>query len=69
MKTVHVALAVYARAQAANDEASSNPLPSEAQHEGVEAAANQLASGCGWDPFEVWRTRIKGAQKSDPRES
>jgi hypothetical protein len=66
MKTVHVALAVYARAQAANEEAGSTPLPSEERHEGAEDAANQSAGG--WDPFEVWRTRIKSAQKSDPRE-
>jgi hypothetical protein len=67
MKTVHVALAVYARAQAANEEASTSLLSAEEQHEGAEDAANQPAGG--WDPFEVWRTRIKSAQKSDPREN
>lgn len=66
MKTVHVALAVYARAQAANEEADS-PLSPEVRHEGAEEAANLPASG--WDPFEVWRTRIKSAQKSGPREN
>jgi hypothetical protein len=63
MKTVHVALSVYTRAQAANDEAAAKTLSAGEPHEGAEDAANQPAGG--WDPFEVWRTRIKAAQKSD----
>ena len=66
MKTVHVALAVYARTQAANEEADSSTLSPDDPQGSAGDAANQPASG--WDPFEVWRTRIKAAQKSDPRE-
>jgi hypothetical protein len=67
MKTVHGALAVYARAQAANDEAGASSISSAEQQDSGEDAAIHPAGG--WDPFEVWRTRIKAAQKSDPRDS
>jgi hypothetical protein len=70
MKTVHGALAVYARAKAANDEEVADTISPEQAHDATDAtddAANQSASG--WDPFEVWRTRIKVAPKSDHHES
>ena len=65
MKTVHVGLTVYARAKAANDEENAI-LSSEDKHEDTPDPANLTPTG--WDPFEVWRTRIKAA-KSGPTDN
>jgi hypothetical protein len=63
MKTVQVALAIYARGQAANEEADSSTPSTETPRDSADDAANHPTPG--WDPFEVWRTRIKTGQKSD----
>ena len=39
------------------------PMPTAANEEFVAAAAHRST---GWDPFEVWRTRVRGAQH-DPK--
>jgi hypothetical protein len=55
MKKNPLALTVYRTVKAANDDGSSatpalaNPIP----------AHLPLAGRSGWDPFEVWRTRIR----------
>jgi hypothetical protein len=40
-----------------------NPQPLSAAANEEFAAAARAASG-GWDPFEVWRTRVKAAQNN-----
>ncbi|GEM_PF-1050805 len=54
MKKNPLALSVYRKIKAANDEVSAAGSP-------TAAASTQRPAGqrAGWDPFEVWRTRIR----------
>ncbi len=45
-------------------------LPTEAANEdgrpsGVAAAVESSPRPAGWDPFEVWRTRVRDARRDD----
>ncbi len=64
MKKNMLALAVYRSVKAANDDGSSAiPLP------GTPAASLISASTPpGWDPFEVWRTRVRPGSYRGTRE-
>lgn len=65
MKKNPLALIVYDRAiKAANEDGSSDTR----RPESVSAQSPALERG-GWDPFEVWRTRIRPATGRDPRRS
>jgi len=63
MKKNPLALTVYRSVKAANDDGSSaaavsaNSLPPHIP----------LVGRSGWDPFEVWRTRIRGVVTRKPR--
>ncbi len=63
MKKNPLALTVYRTVKAANDDGSSatsafpNPIP----------AHLPFAGRSGWDPFEVWRTRIRIIDAGGPR--
>ena len=63
MKKNPLALAVYRSVKAANDDGSSaaavssHSLPPQMP----------LAGRSGWDPFEVWRTRIRVVVARKPR--
>jgi hypothetical protein len=57
MKKNLVALTVYAHAiQAANDDGVGDPVT-----KGSVPASRSIREARGWDPYEVWRTRIRFA--------
>lgn len=62
MKKNPLALTVYRTVKAANDDGSSaiSAFPNSM------SAHLPLAQRCGWDPFEVWRTRIRIIDAADP---
>ena len=55
MKKNPLALTVYRTVKAANDDGSS----AAAAYTNSVTPHLQLAPRSGWDPFEVWRTRIR----------
>jgi len=66
MKNNPGALALYASVKAANDDEFGSTLRTE--HQGpTEGGARHSSSG--WDPFEVWRTRIKSRRVFDALET
>jgi hypothetical protein len=57
-------LIVYSRTmKAANDDGSSGPTHSTS----TAAMRTPATERSGWDPFEVWRTRIRAAAARDTR--
>lgn len=63
MKKNPLALSVYRTIKAANDDGSS--VISQAVQLG--SWQTPAAARSGWDPFEVWRTRIRPSAGHDPR--
>lgn len=65
MNKSRLVLTVYSRTyKAANDDASSSAVHSKPK----ELNDAERRTGSGWDPFEVWRTRIRLSLKRDPLE-
>ncbi len=63
MKKNLVALTVYRSVKAANDEESS----AVSETDSAASYLQPLAGRGGWDPFEVWRTRIHVVVARNPR--